>query len=86
MTRALIFTLLGFGLGALLVAGKRAELRVSPAGLRERAIEAQRISARASQHARDLRDAWLAKERKEPNPTQRDSLRYLHGDFQQAGW
>jgi hypothetical protein len=56
--------LLGFGLGALLV---NAVARSSPrpstttlADLRTRAIEAQRISAIASQRARDLAARWSA--------------------------
>lgn len=49
MTPPLVFALLG--LGALLVIDRRSEPRVT---LRDRAIEAQAVSACASRFARDL--------------------------------
>lgn len=49
-------TLLGLGLGALLVTNGRMPPRAT--SLRDRTIEAQRISARASQRARELADQW----------------------------
>jgi hypothetical protein len=50
-----------FGLGALLAVDRRPDPR-SPMTLRERAIEAQELSARASQVARDLTARALAEE------------------------
>lgn len=52
-TTAVTLTLLGLGLGTLIAVGKRSNPRGATT-LRERAIEAQRTSARASQVARDL--------------------------------
>lgn len=60
MTRGTTLVLLGFGLGALILAGQsspRAEAAPRDA-LRARAIEAQRISAIATQRARDLAARW----------------------------
>jgi hypothetical protein len=55
MTTPMVFTLLGFGLGALLiVGGRRSNPRASAMDLRERAIAAQVASDRMSQLARDL--------------------------------
>lgn len=56
-----VLAILGLGLGALIVAGGRADARaprVTVTSLRDRAIEAQQISARASQHARELAAQW----------------------------
>ncbi len=61
MTPPVVLALLGFGLGALVVANRRVDLRAEPT-LRERAIEAQKISACASQLARDLTARWCAEE------------------------
>lgn len=54
-------TLLGLGLGVLLVSGGRTDPRVLTT-LRDRAIEAQRISAIASRRARDLTAQWSAEQ------------------------
>jgi hypothetical protein len=65
MTSAAALTLLGFSLGALLIADKRADPRADPRAsmtLRGRAIAAQKASARASQIARDLTAQWSAEE------------------------
>jgi hypothetical protein len=50
--------LLGCGLGALVVVSRSGARR--GATLRDRAIEAQRISAQASQRARELTERWIA--------------------------
>lgn len=56
-------TLLGFGLGALIMTGGgQTAPRASADALRDRAIEAQRISAAASQRARELAAQWSAAE------------------------
>lgn len=67
MTRGTTLVLLGFGLGALLVANRgttredpRAPSRVNQ--LRARAIEAQRTSAMASRRAREVTALWLEQE------------------------
>lgn len=64
--------LLSLGLGTLLVASRPGASReaVSPS-LRERAIEAQRISARASLRARELTARWSAEQdaRRAPRST-----------------
>jgi hypothetical protein len=52
MTTSIALTLLGFGLGALIVAGNRSQR--GPMSAREKAIAAQKISAEASRVARDL--------------------------------
>jgi hypothetical protein len=62
--------LLGFGLGALIVAAQRNEdtdPRSTPnaAELRARTIEAQRISACAAQRARALAAQWSAQDARE---------------------
>jgi hypothetical protein len=54
-----IFTILGLGLGVLLFRS-RARDPMPTMTLRERAIEAQKISARTSQIARDLAERWSA--------------------------
>jgi hypothetical protein len=54
VTPGLALTLLGLGIGALMIGGSRSDPRASASTLHERVIEAQRISARASQVARDL--------------------------------
>ena len=56
MTTPIVLTLLGFGLGALIVAGNRSDLR-SGTTTRERAIAAQKIAARAAQTARELAES-----------------------------
>jgi hypothetical protein len=66
VTPGTALVLLGFGLGALVVVGGSGtrDIRVSESpreradALRSRTIEAQAISARASQAARDLMDQW----------------------------
>jgi hypothetical protein len=62
VTTPVVFALFGFGLGALLIAGSRSDSRESRRDpqrtLRDRAIEAQKISAEASQLARDLAARW----------------------------
>jgi hypothetical protein len=62
--------LLGFGLGALVAVSQRSagtDPRSAPSAalLRARAIEAQRISAVASQRARELAAWWSDQEAKE---------------------
>jgi hypothetical protein len=65
------FALLGLGIGALLVAKSHLDprasgespsrsVRSSASSLRDRVIEAQKISARASQIARELTAQWSA--------------------------
>jgi hypothetical protein len=71
VTRGTVLTLLGFGLGAFLVAGQSspraaASPRESADALRARAIEAQRISAIASQRARELAAQWSDRIAREP--------------------
>ncbi len=64
MTSATALTLLGFGLGALLVAGNQPDprgprtLRERAGALRGRALAAQQNSARASLLARELTACW----------------------------
>lgn len=64
-----VFAILGIGLGALLIADRsrgRAPLALSPptaSALRDLSVEAQRISARASQLARDLAATWSEAQR-----------------------
>lgn len=70
MTRGSALVLLGFGLGTLMVAaqsGAGKDPRSTPraAELRARAIEAQRISAVASQQARELAAQWSAQDARE---------------------
>lgn len=65
MTPATALVLLGFGVGALVVADRtalreRAPLRADT--LREQAVRAQEASARASRRARELMDQWIAAE------------------------
>lgn len=55
-------TLLGLGVGVLLVASGRSPR--SSMTLRDRALEAQRISALASQRARELAAQWSAEQDK----------------------
>jgi hypothetical protein len=62
--------LFGFGLGALIMAGQSSPRTLAPPhesadALRARAIEAQRISAIASQRARDLATQWSNQHAKE---------------------
>lgn len=54
----IVFAIFGLGLGVLLLRPKTRD----PMSLRERAIEAQKTSARASQLARDLAAQWSAME------------------------
>jgi hypothetical protein len=63
VTTSIALTLLGLGIGVLIVTDRRTTPRADPRAstpsptqlsLRERALEAQRISAQASQIARDL--------------------------------
>jgi hypothetical protein len=67
MTTGTALILLGFSLGALLVA-KQGSPREDPRApslneeLRAHAIEAQRASARASQRTRELTALWLEQE------------------------
>jgi hypothetical protein len=58
MTQGTAIVLLGCGLGALLIASRSNWHQ--EATLRERAIEAQRLSAQASQRARELTERWIA--------------------------
>lgn len=66
MNATTAFVLLGFGLGALVMVNGAAQrepsLRTRADDLRQRALEAQRISARASQSARDAAARWSAAE------------------------
>lgn len=63
MTSGTALVLLGFGLGALIMAGQSATApRSSTDELRARVLEAQRISAAASRRARELAALW-SKER-----------------------
>jgi hypothetical protein len=57
VTTPFVLTLLGFGIGVLLVVDRRTDPRALTT-LREHAIEAQKISARASQRARALTAKW----------------------------
>jgi len=63
MTPGVVLTLLGFGLGALLMTDRRSDPRaaattMTTTALREQTIEAQEISARAAERARTLMARW----------------------------
>jgi hypothetical protein len=60
MTPGAAILLLGCGLGVLVVASRSGPQLRQEATLRDRAIEAQRISAQASQRARELTERWIA--------------------------
>lgn len=65
MTPGTAFVLIGFGIGALVVAGRAAPRGVANArgsadDLRGRAIEAQARAAIAAREARDLAARWSA--------------------------
>lgn len=65
MTPGTVLVLLGFGLGTLIMAGQsspRATAESHADELRARVIEAQRISAAASQRARELAALWSRSE------------------------
>lgn len=67
MTPATALVLLGFGLGALVVADRTSprepqSLQARADTLREQTSRAQEVSARASQRARELMDQWIAAE------------------------
>jgi hypothetical protein len=64
MTPPLVLTLLGVGLGVLIVASGPSSPRAGATTLRDRVIEAQRISAIASLRARELAAQWSAGERR----------------------
>jgi hypothetical protein len=58
--RPTVLAIFGLGLGAVIVATSRQNPRslASTRSLRDRAIEAQKIAARAAQDARDLTAQW----------------------------
>ena len=58
LTSGAAFVLFGFGLGALIVAGQSSVRQGT--SLRDQAIAAQRASARAAAHARELTERWNA--------------------------
>jgi len=68
VTPGTAFVLLGFGLGALIVAGgsdpraSRQAMQTRADALRSRVLEAQNSAARASQAARDLAAQWSVAE------------------------
>jgi len=63
-TTSVTLTLLGFGLGALLLATRGSSAR-STVPLRERAIAAQQEAARAAQRARELAAQWSSSQDRE---------------------
>ncbi len=84
MTPGTTLVLLGFGLGALVVASQRNDRGshrsiADDATLRARAIEAQQISARASQRARELAALWS-----ERNYGNRETPTMLDGQQEQS--
>jgi hypothetical protein len=68
MPTGTVLVLLGFGIGALAVAGRSAArepqltLRQHADTLREQTSQAQETSARASRRARELMDQWSVAE------------------------
>lgn len=67
MSPATALVLLGFGLGALVVADRSSprgplSLRASTDALRAQTVQAQELAAQASRRARELMDQWIAAE------------------------
>jgi hypothetical protein len=62
VTTPVVLTLLGLSIGTLLAANRKASPRNSMT-LRERAIEAQRLSAQTAKIARELTEQWSESER-----------------------
>lgn len=58
VTSGVAFTLLGFGLGALLLVSKATASPRTKASLRDRAIAAQEEAALAARRARELAAQW----------------------------
>jgi hypothetical protein len=61
VTAPLVLTFLGFGIGTLLFAHGRSPRNSMT--LRDRAIEAQKISAQAAKTARELTERWSESEK-----------------------